>query len=96
MTLTNKIKTQVPGKYEEYEGKYILGSSNGKGSGFNTWIRKIPRRKAWQPTSVFLPGEFQRSLVAYSTPGGKELDMIEQLLVNYIIKKQSSYIIWPF
>ena len=24
---------------------------------FNTWVRKIPRKKAWQPTPVFLPEE---------------------------------------
>ena len=32
-------------------------------------VRKIPWRKAWQPTPVFLPGEYhgQRSLVGYST-----------------------------
>ena len=32
------------------------------------WVRKIPWRRAWQPTPVFLPGEShrQRSLVAYS------------------------------
>ena len=24
---------------------------------FNPWVRKIPWRRAWQPTSVFLPGE---------------------------------------
>ena len=24
---------------------------------FDAWIRKIPWRKAWQPTPVFLPGE---------------------------------------
>ena len=31
-------------------------------------VRKIPFRKAWQPTPVFLPGEFygQRSLAGYS------------------------------
>ena len=35
------------------------------------WVRKIPWRRAWQATPVFLPGEFhgQRSLVGYS-PGG--------------------------
>ena len=35
---------------------------------FDTWLRKIFWRKAWQPTAVFLPGEFhgQRSLVGYS------------------------------
>ena len=25
--------------------------------GFNLWVRKIPWRKKWQPTPVFLPGE---------------------------------------
>ena len=32
---------------------------------FNPWLRKIPWRKVWQPTLVFLPGEShgQRSLV---------------------------------
>ena len=31
---------------------------------FNSWVRKIPWRRAWQPTPVFLPGEShgQRSL----------------------------------
>jgi len=35
---------------------------------FNPWVRKIPWRRAWQPTSVFLPEEYyeQRSLVGYS------------------------------
>ena len=35
---------------------------------FNPWIGKIPWRKAWQPTLVFLPGESngQRSLAGYS------------------------------
>ena len=39
-----------------------------KRQGFNTWVRRIPRRSTWQPTSVFLPGESrgQRSLVGYS------------------------------
>ena len=36
--------------------------------GFDPWVRKIPWRRAWQPTPVFLPGEShgQRSLVGYS------------------------------
>jgi len=25
---------------------------------FDPWIRKIPWRRAWQPTPVFLPAEF--------------------------------------
>ena len=30
-----------------------------KSLGFNLWVKKIPWRRAWQPTPVFLPGEFQ-------------------------------------
>ena len=26
--------------------------------GFNPWVGKSPWRRAWQPTLVFLPGEF--------------------------------------
>ena len=39
------------------------------------WVRKIPWRRKWQPTPVFLPGEShgQRSLVGYSPWGHKEL-----------------------
>ena len=39
-----------------------------------SWIRKIPWRREWQPTPVFLPGEFhgQRSLADYV--GHKESD----------------------
>ena len=35
---------------------------------FDLWVRKIPWRRAWQPTPVFLPGEShgQRSLAGYS------------------------------
>ena len=29
----------------------------GKRHGFNPWVRKVPWRRAWQPTPVFLPGE---------------------------------------
>ena len=28
-----------------------------KRQGFDPWIRKIPWRRAWQPTPLFLPGE---------------------------------------
>ena len=44
-------------------------------------IRKIPWRREWQPTPVFLPGEFhrQRSLTGYSPWSHKELDTSGQL-----------------
>ena len=42
--------------------------------GFDPWVGKIPGRRAWQPTPVFLPGEShgQRSVVNYSPRGHKE------------------------
>ena len=51
-----------------------------KKCGFDPWVRKIPWRRKWQPTPVFLPEEShgQRSLVR-SPWGCKELDMTEQL-----------------
>ena len=44
-----------------------------------SWVRKIPWRREWQPTPVFLPEEFhgQRSLVGYSPRCCKESDMTE-------------------
>ena len=49
-------------------------------------IRKIPWRREWPPTPVFLPREFhgQRSLVGYSLWGSVESDTAERL---YIIPK---------
>ena len=48
--------------------------------GFNTWVRKIPWRREWQPTPVFLPGESheQRNLTGYSPWGHKELGTTKQ------------------
>ena len=42
-------------------------------------VQKIPWRRVWQPTTVFLPGEShgQKSLVGYSPWGGKESDTTE-------------------
>ena len=52
--------------------------------GFNPWVGKIPWRRAWQPTPVFLSEEShgQRSLVGYSPCDCKELDMTDQLRVH--------------
>ena len=55
------------------------GGSDGKESvmqetRFDPWVEKIPYRREWLPTSVFLPGEFhrQRSLEGYSPQGLKD------------------------
>ena len=41
---------------------------------FNPWVQKIPWRRKWQPTPVFLPGKShgQRSLAGYSPWDHKE------------------------
>ena len=46
---------------------------------FNPWVAKMPWKRAWQPTPVFLPGEphGQRSLAGYSPQGRKESDTTE-------------------
>ena len=50
-----------------------------KRHGFDPWVRKIPWRRARQPTPVFLPGEpsGQESLVGYRLQCHKNLDMPE-------------------
>ena len=47
--------------------------------GFHPWVGRIPWRRAWQPTAVFLPGEphGQRSLAGYSPRGCKGSDTAE-------------------
>ena len=51
---------------------------------FNPWIGKIPCRREWQPTPVFLPGKFyeQRILAAYSPWGLKESDTTEHACMH--------------
>ena len=67
-------------------GKYPLPRRRG---GFDPGVGKIPWRREWLPTSVFLPQEFhgQRSLRGYSPWDHKELDTTEQLTL-YITSKQ--------
>ena len=59
------------------------GVSDCKESACNaeTRVRKIPWRRKWQSTLVFLPGKSheQRSLAGYSPWGCEESDMTEQL-----------------
>ena len=49
--------------------------------GFDPWVRKIPWRRDWKPTPVFLPGEShgQRNLAGYRPWGHKGSDTTERL-----------------
>ena len=52
---------------------------------FFTSIRKCLWRGEWQPTPVFLPGEFhgQRSLAGYNPWGHRDLDTTQRLSLTH-------------
>ena len=54
--------------------------------GFDPWVRKIPWRRKWQPTLVFVSGEFhrQRSLAGY-IHGIAESDTTEWLTHTHML-----------
>ena len=47
--------------------------------GLDPWVKKVPSRRAWQPTPVYLPGEShgQKSLAGYRPWDLKESDTTE-------------------
>ena len=55
---------------------------------FDPWVEKIPWRRKWQPTPVFLPGKShgQRRLTGYSPWGHKESDTTERAQVHTYIR----------
>ena len=63
-----KVKEELPGGLSGKESTRRCWRYR-----FNPWIEKIPWRKKWQPTPVFLPGKTyrQRSLVGYNPWGTK-------------------------
>ena len=63
-----------------FSGKELVVKKCRRGDAvFHPRAGKIPWRRAWQPTPVFLPGEpeGQRSLAGYSPWGRKESDTTE-------------------
>ena len=46
---------------------------------FDPWVRKIPWRRKWQPTPVFLPGEFQgqTNTFTYHEQQRSQLDLVK-------------------
>ena len=57
--------------------------ANSGDQGLGRWVGKIPWRKKWQPTPVFLPGKShgERSLVGYSAWGPKEWTQQEEMVI---------------
>ena len=74
--------------------------------GFDPWVGRIPWRRTWQPTLVFLAGKShaRRNLVGYSPWGRKELDTTERLHFHFSLSmtktvakeygKWNSYVGW--
>ena len=62
-------------------GNFIFTSRRSR---LDPWVRKIPWRRKWQPTAVFLLGEShgQSSLEGYSSWGRKELDSTKGLTLS--------------
>ena len=58
---------------------------------------RIPWRRKWQPTSVFLPGKHheKRSLVGYRPCGRKESDMTERLSTVHCFPHISHEVMGP-
>ena len=88
------------GSYSLLQGIFLTqGSSPGlqcRRPGVNSWVRKICWRREWQPTPVFLPGEFhgQRSLVGYSPWGCKELDTTEWITHTHTVALWYCVVSW--
>ena len=61
--------------------------------GFDPWIGKIPWKRKWQLTPVFLPGEShgQRSLAGYSPRAHKESTTIEPLSTHTHLNSVQSH-----
>ena len=62
--------------------------------GFDPWVRKIPWRRAWQPASVFLPGEShgQESLVGYIPQDHKETQLKRLSMHMHVLMNKYMYI----
>ena len=59
--------------------------SRHKRCGFNPWVGKIPWKRAWQPTLVFLPGESHRKGAWWATVHRVSgSDTTEQLSTQYL------------
>ena len=70
------------GLLQRFSGKRVcMPCRRHRRCGFNSWVGKIPWRRKWQPTPLFLPGESHelRSLVGCTPRGCKELDMTKYI-----------------
>ena len=81
---TSVIVVAITGGSDSKESACNVGDL-GLIPGFDPWVGKIPWRRKWQPTPVFLSEEShgQRSLVGCSPWGCKESDTTERLMPKF-------------
>ena len=65
--------------------------------GFNPWVRKIPWKRKWQPTPVFLPGKLdgQRSMAGYRSWSCKRIGTASQLKNCTLGRQREGTLQWP-
>ena len=78
---------------KNFQGKFFQGDSpvvestcQCRRCGFDPWVSKVPWRRKWQPTVVFLPEKChrQRRLVGYSLWGCKESEQLNNKKTNIL------------
>ena len=64
--------------------------------GFDPWVGKIPWRRKWQPTPVFLPGKShgQRKLVLYSPWVAKSWTRLSNFTFTFLPRNKCLLISW--
>ena len=88
ISLSNTVISSLnfPLKYPEVETvkKFPWWLREYRRPGFDSWVRKIPWRREWLHTPVFLPGEFheERSLAGCAPRGCKESNTTERLTLS--------------
>ena len=86
------METMLWGFLDVSDGKKKKNCLQCRRPGFDLWVGRIPCRREWLLTPVFLLEEFfrQRSLAGYSPSGHKESDMTERLTLPFVLEYPSS------
>ena len=63
----------------------LLASAGDVRHGFDPWVEKIPWKRKWQPTPVFLPGESHRGDLWTTVHRVAESDATEAILHSAFI-----------
>ena len=59
---------------------------------FDPWVGKIPWKRVWQPTPIFLPGEYPWT----EEPGGLQLMGLQRFGHDCMTKYSAAQVQWHF